>query len=58
MLCPLKLWTWNFSVILIKSAQIFSWLLLFTFQISGIKDYGRPFEYQQSTQVTLMLRPT
>ena len=36
-----------------------SWLLLFPFHISGMKDYdyGRPFEYQQSTLVTLMLRP-
>ena len=31
--------------------------LLFTFQKFGMKDYGRPFEYQQSTLVTLMLRP-
>ena len=64
MLCTLKLWTLNFSVILTKWAQIFCLLnlgfLLFPFHISGMKDYdyGRPFEYRQSTLVTLMLRPT
>ena len=33
-----------------------SWLLLFMFQIFGMKDYSRRFEYHQSTLATLVLR--
>ena len=53
MQCPSKLWTkelqCHFDQICRKFLLVKSWLLLFTFQIFGMKDYGRRFEYQQST---------